>query len=130
MQTHVAKIIKKCFIQDNECRHTGNAVATAKVRVPRHAISAKVGYQFNSNLKTVLRGSYTGETRDFGNLNDSWTDQILTDYFVFDVGGNYKLSDYYNITFLARKYLMKKYEQAHEYSTLGRTFNFGLKKVY
>ncbi len=115
---------------DNECRHTGNAVATAKVRVPRHALSARVGYQFNSNFKTVFRGSYTGETRDFGNYNDSWTDQILTDYFVFDVGGVYKLSDNYNITFGLENIFDEKYEQAHEYSTFGRTFNFGLKKVY
>ena len=50
---------------DNECRHIGNAVATAKVRVPRHAISAKVGYQFNSNLKTVLRGSILGRNEGF-----------------------------------------------------------------
>lgn len=115
---------------DNECRHTGNAVATAKVRVPRHALSTKIGYQLNSNFKTVLRGSYTGETRDFGNSNDSWTDQILTDYFVFDVGGVYKLSDNYNITFGLENIFDEKYEQAHEYSTLGRTFNFGLKKGY
>ena len=41
---------------DNECRLTGNSVATAKVRVPRHAVSAKIGYQFNPNFNTVLRG--------------------------------------------------------------------------
>ena len=27
---------------DNECRHTGSAVAMAKVRVPRHALSTKL----------------------------------------------------------------------------------------
>tara|TARA_Y100000590_G_scaffold404275_1_gene491638 strand:- start:1376 stop:3310 length:1935 start_codon:yes stop_codon:yes gene_type:complete len=115
---------------DNECRLTGSSVAKAKVRVPRHAVSAKIGYLVNPNFKTVLRASYTGETRDFGNTNDSWTDQILTDYFVFDVGGSYKLFNNYNLTFGLDNILDEEYQQAHEYSTLGRTFNFGIKKIY
>ena len=115
---------------DNECRLTGNSVATAKVRVPRHTASAKIGYQFSPNFNLILRGSYTGETRDYGNINDSWRDQILTDYFVFDLGGNYKLFENYNFIFGFDNIFNEKYEQAHEYSTLGRTLNFGLKKVY
>ena len=45
----------------------------------------------NKNLISSLRGKYVGETRDFGNTNDNWTDQILTDYFVFDLVNSYNL---------------------------------------
>ena len=82
------------------------------------------------NLKSFLKGKYIGETRDFGNTNDSWTDQILTDYFVFDLVNSYNLFDNYKIQIGINNILDEKYQQAHEYSTMGRTFNFGLKKVY
>ena len=115
---------------DNECRLTGNKVAKAKVRVPRHAVETNINYSMNQNLKIFLKGKYIGETRDFGNTNDSWTDQILTDYFVFDLVHSYNLFDNYTIQIGINNILDEKYQQAHEYSTMGRTFNFGLKKVY
>jgi len=115
---------------DNECRLTGNKVAKAKVRVPRHAVETNISYSMNQNLKIFLKGKYIGETRDFGNTNDSWTDQILTDYFVFDLVHSYNLFDNYKIQIGINNILDEKYQQAHEYSTMGRTFNFGLKKVY
>ena len=115
---------------DNECRLTGNKVAKAKVRVPRHAVETNISYSMNQNLKSFLKGKYIGETRDFGNTNDSWTDQILTDYFVFDLVNSYNLFDNYKIQVGINNMFDKKYQQAHEYSTMGRTFNFGLKKVY
>jgi len=115
---------------DNECRLTGNKVAKAKVRVPRHAVETNISYSMNQNLKIFLKGKYIGETRDFGNTNDSWTDQILTDYFVFDLFHSYNLFNDYTIKISINNILDEKYQQAHEYSTMGRTFNFGLKKVY
>jgi vitamin B12 transporter len=115
---------------DNECRLTGNKVAKAKVRVPRHAVETNISYSMSQNLKSFLKGKYIGETRDFGNTNDSYTDQILTDYFVFDLVNSYNLFDNYKIQVGINNILDEKYQQAHEYSTMGRTFNFGLKKVY
>ncbi len=115
---------------DNECRLTGNKVATAKVRVPRHAVETNINYLISKNLNSSLRGKYIGETRDFGNTNDSWTDQILTDYFVFDLVNSYNLFDSYKIQLGINNVLDEKYQQAHEYSTMGRTFNFGIRKVY
>ena len=108
---------------DNECRLTGNKVAKAKVRVPRHAVETNISYSMNQNLKSFLKGKYIGETRDFGNTNDSWTDQILTDYLVFDLVNSYNLFDNYKIQIGINNI-------PHEYSTMGRTFNFGLRKVY
>ena len=116
--------------EDKECRLTGHKVVTAKVRVPRHAVETNFDYLITQNLKTSLRGKYIGETRDFGNTNDSWTDQILTDYFVFDFVNTYNLFDNYKIQLGVSNVLDEKYQQAHEYSTLGRTFNFGIRKVY
>ncbi len=115
---------------DNECRLTGNKVAKAKVRVPRHAVETNISYSMSQNLKSFLKGKYIGETRDFGNTNDSWADQILTDYFVFDLVNSYNLFDNYKIQIGINNILDEKYQQAHEYSTMGRTFNFGLRKVY
>ena len=115
---------------DNECRLTGNKVAKAKVRVPRHAVKTNISYSMNQNLNFFLKGTYIGETRDFGNTNDSWTDQILTDYLVFDLVNSYNLFDNYKIQIGINNILDEKYQQAHEYSTMGRAFNFGLKKVH
>ena len=115
---------------DNECRLTGNKVANAKVRVPRHAFESNISYSMSKNLKNFLKGKYISETRDFGNTNDNWTDQILTDYFVFDFVSTYNLFDNYKIQLGINNMLDEKYQHAHEYSTMGRTFNFGIRKVY
>jgi outer membrane receptor for ferrienterochelin and colicin len=115
---------------DNECRLTGNKVIKAKVRVPKHAVETNIDYLINQNLKSSLRGKYIGETRDFGNTNDSWTDQILTDYFVFDLVNSYNLFDNYKIQIGINNIFDEKYQQAHEYSTMGRSFNFGIRRVY
>ena len=116
--------------EDNECRLTGSKVAKAKVRVPRNAVETSIDYLIRKNLKSTLRGKYIGETRDFGNTNDSWTDQILSDYFVFDFVNSYNLFDNYKIQLGINNILDEKYQQAHEYSTMGRTFNFSIRRVY
>ena len=84
----------------------------------------------SQNLKSSLRGKYIGETRDYGNTNDSWTDQILTDYFVFDFVNSYNLFDNYKIQLGVNNVFDEKYQQAHEYSTMRRAFNFGIKRKY
>jgi len=115
---------------DNECRLTGSKLAKAKVRVPIHAIETNISYSMNKNLKSFLKGKYIGETRDFGNTNDSWTDQILSDYLVFDFVNSYSLFENYKIQVGISNIFDEKYQQAHEYSTMGRTFNFGIRRVY
>ncbi len=122
--------LEKASYSDNECRLYGSAVAQAKVRVPRHALKAKFNYIFNKNFESSLYGKYMSETRDFGNTNDGWTDQILDDYFVFDLVNTYQLSDKYKLMLNINNIFDKNYQQAHEYSTMGRTFNMGLKRVY
>ena len=120
---------------DGECHDVGSKLHSAKVRVPRHAIQSKINYNFSPILKSTLKGKYIGETRDFGNGNTGgccfgYVDQILTDYYVFDFVTTYKLFDGFELSFNAGNILDEEYEQAFQYSSMGRTFNFGIRRVY
>ena len=74
------------------------------------------------------------ERRDFGNGNQKlyfgYEDVILTDYFVFDLEANYNLYNSYNATFSIGNILDENYEEALQYSSMGRTINFGLKRSF
>ena len=98
--------------------------------MPRHAIQSKINYNISSNLKSSLKGKYVGETRDFGNANNDYTDVILTDYFVLDLETSYQLFNDYRATISIGNILDEEYEQALQYSSMGRTFNFGIRRVY
>ena len=115
---------------DGECQKRGSGVQSAKVRVPRHAIQSGLNYNINPKFKTSLIGKYASETRDVGNQNDGWIDQILTDYLVFDLQSSYKLFNSYEAVIRVGNITDEEYQQAHEYSTMGRTFNFLIKRVY
>ena len=115
---------------DGECHDRGSKVDSAKVRVPRHAIQSIINYNIGPNLKSTLKGKYVGETRDFGNTNNSYYDVILKDYFVFDIGASYNLFNTYKAFINIGNLLDEKYEQAHQYSQMDRTFNFGIKRSY
>ena len=121
---------EKAAYTDNECRDIGSKIQSAKVRVPRHAIQSKINYSISPILKSSLKGKYVGETRDFGNTNNSWTDVILTDYFIFDLETSYQLFSSYKAFINIGNILDEEYEQALQYSSAGRTFNFGIRKVY
>ena len=121
---------EKAAYADNECRDIGSKVQTAKVRVPRHAIQSRINYNISPNLKSSLKGKYVGETRDFGNTNNDYTDVILTNYFVFDIETSYNLFNTYKTFINIGNILDKGYEQAYQYSSMGSTFNFGIRRVY
>ena len=121
---------EKAAYADSECRDIGSKVQSAKVRVPRHAIQSKLNYNIGPNLKSSLKGKYVGEARDFGNTNNGYTDVILTDYFVFDLETSYKLFNGYKAFISIGNILDEEYEQAYQYSSMGRTFNFGIRQVY
>ena len=116
--------------QDNECRINGNKLATAKVRVPRHAVNTKINYNLNEFTVSSLKIKYKGETRDFGNQNNNWSDQILKDYMVFDFNNSIKISNMLNFNFGIKNLFNKKYEDAYQYSSPKRTINFSIKTVY
>ena len=121
---------EKAAYADSECRDIGSKVQSAKVRVPRHTIQSKINYNIGPNLKSSLKGKYVGEARDFGNANNSYTDVILTDYFVFDLETSYQLFNGYKVFANIGNILDEEYEQAYQYSSMGRTFNFGIRQIY
>ena len=121
---------EKAAYADNECREIGSKVQSAKVRVPRHSLQSKINYNISANLKGSLKGKYVGEARDFGNANNNWTDVILTDYFVFDLETSYQLFNDYKMFVNIGNILDEEYEQAYQYSTMGRTFNIGIRRVH
>ena len=121
---------EKAAYADNECREIGSKVQSAKVRVPRHSLQSKINYNISANLKSSLKGKYVGEARDFGNANNNYTDVILADYFVFDLETSYQLFNDYKMFVNIGNILDEEYEQAYQYSTMGRTFNIGIRRVY
>ena len=119
---------------DGECEHVGSLLSVAKVRVPRHSLFTKLNYKINPNFKTSLNGKYIGERRDFGNGNqirfNGYEDTILTDYFVFDLEASYNLYNSYKAIINIGNILDENYEDALQYSSMGRTINFGIKRAY
>ena len=67
------------------CLDTGHGwLESAMVRVPIHALSSKINYQFNKDLNGSLMLTYKGRTRDYGGTDYSFKDQILDEYFLID----------------------------------------------
>ena len=113
-----------------DCTINGSKLATAKVRVPIHALTTKFTYNTKTNLQNSLLLKFVDETRDFGNTNNNFKDVILDDYLTLNFSSTYKLFDNYKLYFDAINLLDQNYEQAYQYSSMGRTLNFGIKRVY
>ena len=73
---------------------------------------------------------YSGERRDFGNVNNGWADVILKEYILLDVASSYNLWNSYNIDFSVRNIFDAGYEQAYEYSGMERSINFDIRKIF
>ncbi len=108
----------------------GSSIDCAMVRVPRHAITSTINYKSKNNLNNKLIFKYSGETRDYGNTNNGFADVILDDYITVNYLADYKINNQYNLSFSATNIFDENYEQAYQYSTLGRSFNIGFKATY
>ncbi len=108
----------------------GSSIDCAMVRVPRHAITSAINYKSKNNLNNKLIIKYSGETRDYGNTNNGFKDVILDEYVTFNYLADYTLNNQYKLSFSAINLFDEKYEQAFQYSTMGRSFNIGIKTVY
>lgn len=108
----------------------GSCIDEMNVRVPRHQINLIGTKNINNNLSHTLKLKYVGERRDYGNINNSFKDVILSDYMVVDLVTNYKLFDTYNLNISAKNILNKGYSEAYEYKSPSRSFNFMLRKSY
>jgi outer membrane receptor protein involved in Fe transport len=105
-------------------------IDSAMVRVPRHEITSAVNYKINENLSNKLIVRYSGERRDYGNGNNNYADVILDDYITFDYLAKYRVFNTYDFFFNAKNLFDQNYEEAWLYSTMGRSFNFGIRKIY
>ena len=100
------------------------------VRVPRHQINLSGVHIFNNNLTQTINIKYVGERRDYGNINNSFEDVILSNYLTADYILNYKLLDTYNLNISARNITDKRYSEAFQYKAPGRSFNFMIGKSF
>jgi vitamin B12 transporter len=113
------------------CLDSGNGWAeSAMVRVPIHALSSKIDYQFNKDLNSALLLTYKGRTRDYGGTDYSFKDQILDEYLLVDLKSSYKLFEGYNLDFSVKNLFDKNYENSLDYSGTPRTINIGLKNSF
>ena len=119
-----------CDVSPTTCSIQGSKLATAKVRVPRHAISTTISHNVIANLQNSLSIKFVDETRDLGNTNNNFKDVVLEDYLTFNFSSTYRIYDSYKLFFNAVNIFDDKYEQAYQYSTMGRAYNFGIRKVY
>ena len=119
-----------CDVSATTCNIRGSKLATAKVRVPRHAILTKISHNVIPNLQNSLSIKFVDEVRDLGNTNNGFKDVVLEDYLTFDISSTYQLFNSYKLYFNAINIFDDNYEQAHQYSSMGRSFNFGIRKVY
>ena len=113
------------------CLDSGHGwLESAMVRVPIHALSSKINYQFNRNWDSSLFFTYRGRTRDYAGTDYDFKDQILDEYFLVDLKSTYKIYDNYNLNFSIKNLFDKHYEHAFLYSGQPRAMNIGLKIAY
>ena len=120
-----------CEVTGSSCSSIkGSKLAKAKVRVPRHAFLSTISHNVIPNFKNSISIKFVDEVRDFGNTNNSFKDVILEDWITFNASSEYKLVDGYKVYFNAINIFDDVYETAHQYSSMGRSFNFGIRRSY
>ena len=115
---------------DNPDKGANECIDPAMVRVPRHNFTSSINHNMGKNLENSLLIRYRGETRDYGNTNNGFADVILDDNITFDYVGSYNLYDTYNLFFSVKNIFDQDYEQAYQYSTMDRSYNFGIRRRY
>ena len=100
------------------------------VRVPRHAVTTSLNYVTKNKINNSLLIRYKDETRDYGNVNNSWADVILGAYTTVDYYGSYKLYNTFDLFLSVKNLFNESYEQAWQYTGMDRTVNFGIKRSY
>ena len=102
------------------------------VRVPRNIVNLVTNIKIPSykNLDLTLNTKWSDEARDYGNGNRTWQDERIDDYLVNDLSIRYNLYNTYNLFFDIGNILNEKYETTRDYSQMGRSFNFGIRRTY
>jgi len=100
------------------------------VRVPKYAFSTSVVKNINDFLIGTLQFKYVGERRDYGGSDNGFKQVILNDYSLLNMYADYNLKNDYKLNFSLKNLLDENYNEALNYSTLGRSFNLKLKKQF
>jgi vitamin B12 transporter len=112
------------------CHRKSSDLGTAKVQVPQNTFSSNITHNTLPGLTNSVQIKFVDEVRSFGDGNNSFKDVILEDYTTINLTSNYRLYDTYDLFFNAQNIFDDNYEQVHGYSSMGRSFNIGLKRVY
>ena len=99
------------------------------VRVPKHSLTANIKNKFHENLLSNLSFKYISSRRDYGNANNSFKDVMLDDFLVVDLNNNLKIFNF-EMFLNINNVFNEKYEEAFQYSSLNRSFNIGLRKLF
>jgi len=108
---------------------SGKCIDESMVRVPRHSSSLELIMK-NKKITNSIITKYSGETRDYGNVNNNFNDVVLDDYIVFNYDFLYNLNSKAEIKFNIDNVFDQNYETAYMYSSLGRNINLMFKKRY
>ncbi len=94
------------------------------VRVPENVISSSIIKNFNNNLIGTAQFKYVGERRDYGGSDNGFKQVILDDYSLINLYANYNFNNGYKLNVSIKNLLDEEYNEALNYSTPGRSFNF------
>ena len=100
------------------------------VRVPKNAVSTSIIKNFNPDLIATLQFKYVGERRDYGGSDNGFKQVILDEYELLNLYADYKLPNDYKLNFSLKNLLDEKYNEALNYSALGRSMNIKLRKQF
>ena len=100
------------------------------VRVPRNLINLKTNFKVKAlkNFDFSLVSKLSDKARDYGNGNRTYNDEVLNSYFLNNFFINYNAFNNYDISISAYNIFNEKYETAKDYSQIGRSLNFTIKK--
>jgi outer membrane receptor protein involved in Fe transport len=112
------------------CHRKTSELGDAKVQVPQNTFSSNIIHNTLPGLTNSVQIKFVDEVRSFGDGNNSFKDVILEDYTTINLTSNYRLYDTYDLFFNAQNIFDDNYEQVHGYSSMGRSFNIGVKRVY
>jgi vitamin B12 transporter len=118
------------IVSNRGCNLTSSNLGNAKVRVPRNSFVSNLYFNKFKNFSNLIKIKYVDEVRDFGDINNNFKDVILDDYMTIDFISKLKMYDNYFLSFSAKNMFDANYEQANGYSSLGRSFFFGINRVY
>jgi vitamin B12 transporter len=112
------------------CHRKSSELGDAKVLVPQNTFSSNITHNTLPGLTNSVQIKFVDEVRSFGDGNNSFKDVILEDYTTINLRSNYRFFDTYDLFFDAKNIFDDNYEQSHGYSSVGRSFNLGVKNVY